>query len=357
MTKERIYGLDIFRAIAILVVVRAHAGIFSNKVSEFLPKLPMIDGVDMFFVLSGYLIGTIIIRKINSSEGNFLTGKGILNFWKNRWFRTLPLYFVFLGIQYLIVYYKWVDLDITQFSHHFFTFTQNLFTGFYGFYWESWSLSIEEWFYFLFPVILLLISRIIRNNQINVLIVIALFLTIPVIYRNYLSQFQYDDFWNGVHVGKVVFTRLDSIGYGILTAYLFFYHSKWILKFKYPLLIFGLIILYIHTNYLNVVGYYKTTFYYSVIAIAFAMLLPFFISLKTYKNKIIGNVITWTSKISYSMYLINLPLSLYILKNHHPEELNTQFYFLIIYWVLIFLLGSISYLLIERTFLRLRDKL
>src|SRR5258708_1726234 len=93
---KRIYGLDILRAIAILLVLYSHSipflsGIFSSK----LLSLPIIDGVSIFFVLSGFLIGGILI-KIIEKEG--VSKVGLLNFWIRRWMRTLPLYYFVLTL-------------------------------------------------------------------------------------------------------------------------------------------------------------------------------------------------------------------------------------------------------------------
>ena len=62
--KPRVYGLDIFRAIAILIVVKEHGRIVSGDLFELIPSIPLIDGVELFFVLSGFLIGSILIKII-----------------------------------------------------------------------------------------------------------------------------------------------------------------------------------------------------------------------------------------------------------------------------------------------------
>ena len=58
---QRIFGLDFLRTIAILIVMFFHGGILlDNTPLEGFPYIPLVDGVDIFFVLSGYLIGTIL---------------------------------------------------------------------------------------------------------------------------------------------------------------------------------------------------------------------------------------------------------------------------------------------------------
>ena len=86
----RVYGLDVFRAFAILFVLIGH----SFEHSKIPPQLQVfgrlgILGVELFFVLSGFLIGSIIMRLID--KNSFQNFSDIVIFWKRRWLRTLPL--------------------------------------------------------------------------------------------------------------------------------------------------------------------------------------------------------------------------------------------------------------------------
>ena len=66
---NRIFGLDLFRSIAIILVVLTHgAAILEVAGLEKFPFIKMIDGVDLFFVLSGYLIGGILIKQATASQ-------------------------------------------------------------------------------------------------------------------------------------------------------------------------------------------------------------------------------------------------------------------------------------------------
>ena len=64
---NRIFGLDILRSLAIIIVVISHSNF--NYISN-IHILPLPDGVDLFFVLSGFLIGTIIIKIIEQQAYN-----------------------------------------------------------------------------------------------------------------------------------------------------------------------------------------------------------------------------------------------------------------------------------------------
>ncbi|MFL6588990.1 MAG: acyltransferase family protein, partial [Chthoniobacterales bacterium] len=91
----RVFGLDLLRAVAILMVVCAHG--FVVLYPHFGEPLGFFGhggfyGVELFFVLSGFLIGQILIRK----GADLARAGNVAFFYTRRWFRTLPLFFLFL---------------------------------------------------------------------------------------------------------------------------------------------------------------------------------------------------------------------------------------------------------------------
>ena len=106
-------------------------------------------GVDLFFVLSGWLIGSLWFRE-HIREGHVRP----LRFMSRRWLRTLPPYYVAMPIGWLGVYlFRQVPFDFG-----YLVFIQNYYEKlpFFG---VSWSLCIEEHFYLLLPWILVLAMR------------------------------------------------------------------------------------------------------------------------------------------------------------------------------------------------------
>lgn len=78
---KRIYGLDIVRAIAILTVLIGHSlEYYPQIISDIYFKIFLFDGVSIFFVLSGFLIGNILIRSFNKDS---VTIKSMSKFWFN----------------------------------------------------------------------------------------------------------------------------------------------------------------------------------------------------------------------------------------------------------------------------------
>jgi peptidoglycan/LPS O-acetylase OafA/YrhL len=136
--ENRVFGLDLMRALAIIFVVMGHGSMLEKANTNF-PWIPLIDGVELFFVLSGFLIGGILLKIFQSKDSFGL--KTIGNFWVRRWFRTLPNYYLILIINIIVVYFGILKQDYSAINWKFFLFLQNFSGSFTGFFWESWSLS------------------------------------------------------------------------------------------------------------------------------------------------------------------------------------------------------------------------
>ena len=142
----RHFGLDLLRAGAILSVLLLHAGLAVAGLParfDLAVRYGWI-GVDLFFVLSGFLIAGQVL-----DAGEMPALDGVRRFWARRWTRTLPLYFVVLA-SYALVKPALFGAPF-PFSWRYLVFLQNTapLTDFI----QSWSLCIEEQFYFLFPLI------------------------------------------------------------------------------------------------------------------------------------------------------------------------------------------------------------
>lgn len=145
-------GLDLLRAIAILMVLFSHTANllpFPANINRDLFDFFGYMGVEFFFVLSGYLVGGILFVQF---EKFGIHGKSIYHFWIRRWFRTLPAYYlallVYLGLDYFSLGVRWWEYP---FVANYLFFGQNWFQPHPLFFPIAWSLSIEEWFYLLLP--------------------------------------------------------------------------------------------------------------------------------------------------------------------------------------------------------------
>jgi peptidoglycan/LPS O-acetylase OafA/YrhL len=150
---RRIPSLDGLRAMAILLVVFCHVQVFlhplSGRAARFCTDMAW-SGVYLFFVLSGYLIGSLVSSEIAR------TGRlDVKAFWVRRALRTWPLYFLALAANYWHMTQSGTPAEPPLGA--FLTFTQIYFKNSYFI--ESWSLSIEEQFYLLLPLFFLVVLR------------------------------------------------------------------------------------------------------------------------------------------------------------------------------------------------------
>lgn len=154
VVSKRNFGLDLLRCIAIVLVIIQHCRhLLPNKTHKAIMMLKGgFYGVEIFFVLSGFLIGSIFLNNVILK--NEITLQSIKNFWVRRWFRTIPNYYlaIFIHIGTLFLLKK----DLSGFGISYFFFFQNFAWPYPDFFHASWSLSVEEWFYLTLPIMSLI---------------------------------------------------------------------------------------------------------------------------------------------------------------------------------------------------------
>jgi len=356
---KRVFGLDLMRAFAILIVVHQHALILEKANTNF-PWIRLINGVELFFVLSGFLIGGILLKLFNKNKSFSI--KIISNFWIRRWFRTLPNYYLVLILNIIVVYFGIIHDDFSQFNWRFFLFLQNFSGPFYGFFWESWSLSVEEWFYLLFPIILGFVFLTLKRFNINkkkiYLSAISVIFVIPFLLRaNYAARFDMDLQVLESNVLKVVIYRLDSIALGILAAFIKYYYPGFWYKSRNLGFISGVIIIYA-TMYIHWLtnAYITKVFVIFFLSLGCFMLLPKFDSMRK-APALLVKIFTHISLISYSMYLLNLALIAEVMKtNFPPLGPITAWVSYGIYWISVLAFSTLLYKYFEKPMMDLRDK-
>ena len=357
--KNRVFGLDLMRAIAIIFVVQAHAIVLEKANTNF-PWIKLIDGVELFFVLSGFLIGGILLKLFHGTDSFGI--KTISNFWVRRWFRTLPNYYLVLILNIIVVYLGLIKEDFSQFNWKFFLFIHNFSGPFYGFFWESWSLSVEEWFYLLFPIILGLIYFILKKYRITkkhiVLSAIFIFSLTPLLLRVvFASKIDVDQFWLEVKIYKVVIYRLDSIALGLFAAFIKYWYPDFWFKSRNISFIAGILISYLimYTTWLPN-AYVTKVFLLLFQSVGCFLLLPKFDSIRK-APPVLVKIFTHVSLISYSMYLLNLALVAEIMNtNFPPIGPLTAWASYGIYWISVIAFSTLLYKYYEKPMMDLRDK-
>lgn len=345
--KKRIFGFDLLRAFAIFCVVRSHASILiENHFITGFSWVPTPHGVDAFFVLSGFLLGTSFIKHAES-HGCVESNK-MISYWQKIIFRILPNYYAILILNYILVSLRVINGNISHFPiWRFFTFTQNLFTPFYDFFWESWSLSTQIWFYLMFPLLFWALCKIIPAKK-NVWIIALFFICMSITYRIILSGKHYNAFWWDVTYRKVAVSRIDCIFAGVLTAWFKFYCPKFWKKSAMPAFLFGVAIFFLSVI---IKGNYNT-FYKNVISLSLPPLyislgFPLLDSMKKCKT-VVGKFISHISILSYSIYLLNMLITSILVKNI-PDTINAYpIVSYVLYWFVVLVASFILYRLIEK---------
>ncbi len=357
----RYVGLDLLRSMAVLFVLFSHTnkygmiGLKRYVVSKYFGYA----GVEFFFVLSGVLIGGILIRLFKDPEVPLW--QSLKLFWIRRWFRTLPNYYLML-----IVYFVWASvidkkLLFTDWYYWLYAvFLQNTFRFHPAFFGPAWTLAVEEWFYLLFPMAIITAFLILRKRDSKIFLYpVLLFLFGSLLLRVLLFFTLNPSF--GIGFRAMMPLRLDAIAMGVLFAWIRFYYPKFWEGKKNRFLIGGIIGLVLLSVYFcwyfysvdSKGNFFLKTIFFSLFSLSIASLLPYLYSLKVQKPKLLIKGVTWLSKISYSVYLTNW---LFVqIADHYLLAMHG--------WVkILFVFGStftvsfFQYKYFEKTFTDLRDK-
>lgn len=337
---HRYSGLDILRVIAIIFVVAKHSYHFLNdsfkKIVDYFP-----DPVDLFFIISGFLIGNLFLKTFDNK--NSLSAKEVFTFIIRRWFRTLPLYYLFLIVNILLISFHLIPGYLNKYLITFFVFYQNLFKPFDFLFWESWSLSIEEWFYFLMPIVTLgfwLLTKSIKSAYL--LGAFSLFV-FSLIYK----IFVFDPNLNAdLFIRKIVLCRFDTIAIGLLGAFIYNYYTFY--WKKYGVLAFSIGSIIWLTLYAgNFKSYIHPIIYYATSGFFIVLMFPLLTNIKKRLQ-----IVTYLSKISYPMYLIHLPL-IHIMLVPFAKSEKTNLIFL----VTLIVLSHLVYRFIQLPIVEIRDKI
>ena len=342
--------LDGVRGLAILLVVLFH--------STFIPRIDFLDkiwhvfaftgwvGVDLFFVLSGFLITRILVSE-KGSESYFL------NFYARRFLRIVPLYYLFLfGIFYVL-------REPVQFGFTYWTFLSNILVSRLGYFPSpsldmAWSLAVEEQFYLVWPFIILLTNekQLGRICKILFLAALALRLLFFFTHTNLLTNY------------VLLPTRTDSLAAGAWLAVSYrTLPPKFCTKAFWYLTPFTMAIFAVDVSHSSPLM--------QTIGFSFNALLSVFLIGSLMKNETAvffaffqNSFLKTLGKYSYGMYLFHVPVTHWIFQKGKtfwsaaPETLGAGFPIQVLFHAAA-LLGTlgvafVSYQLYEKQFLKLK---
>lgn len=235
--------LDVLRGVAILLVLCRHTVLpwsFAGPLRPVMLRLYHLGwtGVDLFFVLSGFLIGGLLFNEIHHT--NRLDVKRFL---VRRAFKIWPAYLFFIAYVFALLAYEHrsmayalheVGPNLLHLQNYFHT-QAGMVRG------HTWSLAVEEHFYLVLPLFLLaVIGRHRRPGApIAAIPVVAVALIVLCTgLRLIVNPHRPFDWW---HVIVPTHMRIDGLFFGVLLAYLFHFHPRRLARFaQYPWLLVGL---------------------------------------------------------------------------------------------------------------------
>ena len=331
------------RALAVLAVVIYHAKI-NFKEYEFLSG--GFVGVDVFFVISGYLISSLIFKEIqNKKKFNFY------NFYLRRARRILPALFFVIATSYiffstLLIYSPLVEFSdsaissVLFFSNIYF-YISNITYGDVGGWFKpllnTWSLSVEEQFYLIFPIMMIFLFRYFEKYKLGLLIFLWLF-CFSLSFKLSLND-NSQNFY-------MIYSRFWELLSGVILAYLKFYNKK-----------FSKIKIYDSFHFLGLAMIiFSIVFYNDKLNFpSFYALLPVFgtvLLLINSKKFIVEKIfsikpLVIIGLISYSLYLWHYPVFTFF-RTMHPY--NVPFTHKILSILIIIFFTYISYQFIENKF-------
>ena len=329
--------IDGLRAVAVIPVVLFHAG-FQNFSGGYV-------GVDVFFVISGYLITSIILSEL--SQNKFT----IANFYERRARRILPALFFMMAFCIPLAILLFVPSDLKSFGQSLIsvsTFTSNFFfwqeSGYFATASEfkpllhTWSLAVEEQYYILFPVFMMLVWRF--GIKVITILLSIIFIISFCLMLSYIDRYP-----------SAVFFLLPTRGWELLIGV---FASFYLAKFSYPKSriineisgILGLILIFFAIIFFDE----NTPFpsFYTLIPTFGTLLIILSAKEGTLTQRFLSNkIFVTTGLISYSAYLYHQPLFAFV-RYKYEHDLSTLV--LICLCISAFLMGYFSWRFIEKPF-------
>ena len=306
---QRLVGLDLLRFIAIVLVMGRHA--WPPPADLPAPFFGLITiwqrggwiGVDLFFVLSGFLISGLLFSEYRG------TGRiQAVRFYVRRAWKIYPPFYVLMVVTIVIVAvcrlpFGWAA-QVAELL-----FFQNYIAGIWG---HTWSLAVEEHFYFLLPLVLnaILFANRATTNPLRTVPWIAVGLSITCLAMR-LATWQYcGDYQHITHLFPT-HLRIDSLFFGVAISYFYHFHRDAFVRILFPwrhvLVLAGIVLL----SPAFVFELESTPFIYTsgltLFYIGSGALLTGFLLLKLPQNWVI-NSSAKLGMYSYSIYLWHLPV-------------------------------------------------
>lgn len=330
----RYRSMDLLRAVAITLVFLAHTVLSYGQPDALAPLQFGGTGVDLFFVLSGWLLGGQLFKELAKDKSI-----NVKRFWFRRWLRTLPAYYAVLLASVAQRMYSFPEV---AFPWEYFIFTQNYYT--LKFFTISWSLCVEEQFYLAVAPLLLFLKRLPPVGSLIILILILLL----------SSGFRFMELYDSA---KETHVRLDGCVAGVLLASIRYQHHRlWqkLLKIA-PALATVSLLAYLFFYYNR---WYPTSGIEDPSKLLLAIIFASWVLLANSSEK-------WTNRLyipganhiatrAYALYLLH-PEALALMERF-GKELSFLSYFSLAALISL-IIAEVLYRLVEKPVMEMRDKI
>jgi peptidoglycan/LPS O-acetylase OafA/YrhL len=359
---SRYPGLDVLRALAIVLVIMQHMprALFPEWFLHL--KYSGWIGVDLFFVLSGYLIGSQLLRPYTQGAR-----PSAAKFYVRRALRVLPAYLLVVLLYFVVPVFR--EQPQIASPWRFLTFTQNFGFNVFatGAFSHAWSLCVEEHFYLVLPLIVFLLMR--RPGVWKSCAVAIALLALGIAFRfwlwtHYLRPNLDDDqfyvlYWKLIYYPS--YARLDGLTIGVAMAAVSIFRPDWWKRFTARgnlLLALGVLILVAAVwIFQDMSSFAASVIEFPMLAAGFGLMVASALSGNSILAKYRVPGATAMATLAYSIYLTHKEVM------HMDRELFGRFVQMngapvwVIYIPSILLAATILYLCVERPFLKLRESL
>ncbi|MBT2749061.1 MULTISPECIES: acyltransferase [unclassified Lysobacter] len=353
---SRLPGLDLLRAIAIVWVMFFHAAMAGLGS----PWMPMSQfgwmGVDLFFALSGYLIGWQVLRPL--SQGRRLS---FGDFYLRRAFRVLPAFWVVLAL-----YLLWPDFRERpgmQPAWQFLSFSVNLLIDYEHnkAFSHAWSLCVEEHFYLVFPLLAIALTR--KPALWKTGVVVALLVGGGMLLRAWVWRISLPDGANAwvENVYYPTWMRLDGLLFGVVLAAIRAYRPRWweaMMRRSGWLALLGVLgVAAAIAVSQERLGLQASVFGFPLVSLALALLVAAGASEQRWTGRLRVPGAGWLAAASFSLYLTHKAM-FGLISGAYGESLEANGLLAFgAYAAAALLGGALLHYAVERPFLRLRERL
>jgi peptidoglycan/LPS O-acetylase OafA/YrhL len=338
-SNDRTSSVDVFRGVAIFGVVLFH----------YEDTLPLgYLGVDLFFVISGLLVGGILVKAFNEKKpiqyGRFLLRRGG---------KIWPSYYFFIIFATLLAHVLYSETHPDQIipwwdMKRYLFFYQN-YTGL-PFHWSFdhvWSICVEEHFYILIPLVFLGVQRFFQSDSTILFVLLLLAVMAGFVFKMLMLKYSVGkDTYSATH------NRIDALAYGVILSMIIRSRGQQIREsgttgylFGLGLLLFGSLI---YADLLWKNSFYDKVVFHSLVPLSFV-----FMILGVYHRK--ASNIFYPFRLmayySYNWYLWH-PVFVYFISDYFGDTMQG----LISYVLLTFLIAFLVTILIEEPFLKIRNR-